>query len=200
MMSPVLLVNIKISSKFMEDLSLFVLDLAQNSIAAKAKIVIIEIIECKQDKCLSLTIEDDGKGMDEYLISKVTDPFFTTRTTRKVGLGLPFAKAAAQGCGGSFAILSQKGEGTKVTMIFKTNHFDCPPFGSMDQTLAALISANTNVDFMYTHSTQKGKFDLDTRIIKSKLDGVPIDVFEVIEWILSYIKDGINEIDGGKIS
>lgn len=184
----------------MEDLSLFVLDLAQNSIAAEARIVIIEIIECKQDKCLSLTIEDDGKGMDEYLLSKVTDPFYTTRTTRKVGLGLPFAKAAAQGCGGSFAILSRKGEGTKVTMIFKTNHFDCPPFGNMEQTLAALISANTNVDFVYKHSTQKGMFDLDTRIIKSKLDGISIDVFEVIEWVRSYIKDGVNEIDGGKIS
>jgi len=184
----------------MEDISLFVLDLVQNSIAAEARIVIIEIIECKQDKCLSLTIEDDGKGMDEFLMSKVTDPFFTTRTTRKVGLGLPFAKAAAQGCEGSFAILSEKGKGTKVTIIFKTNHLDCPPFGSMDQTLAALISANTNVDFVYKHLTQKGTFNFDTRIVKSELRGVRIDAFEVFEWILSYVKDGINEIDGGKIS
>jgi len=184
----------------MEDISLFVLDLVQNSIAAEATKVIIEIIECKQNKRLSLTIQDDGKGMDEHLVSKVTDPFYTTRTTRKVGLGLPMAKASVQGCGGSFAISSRKGEGTKVTMIFKTNHFDCPPLGSMDQTLAALISTNINVDFVYKHSTQKGTLDFDTRVIKSELRGVRIDVFEVIEWIRSYIKDGINEIDGGIIS
>lgn len=184
----------------MEDVSLFVLDLVQNSIAAEAKVISIEVIESKQDGCLSLTISDNGKGMDEHLMSKVTDPFFTTRTTRKVGLGIPMAKAAAQGCGGSFEIFSRKGEGTQIKMIFKTDHIDCPPFGRMDQTVATLIIANVNVDFIYKHSTQKGTVDLDTRIIKSELNGVPIDVFEVIEWIRSYIRDGINEIDGGIFS
>jgi anti-sigma regulatory factor (Ser/Thr protein kinase) len=184
----------------MEDISLFVLDLVQNSIAAEARVINMEIIECEQDKCLSLTIRDDGKGMDEHLMRRVTDPFFTTRTTRKVGLGIPMAKAAAQGCGGSFTILSRKGEGTQITLTFKTDHMDCPPFGRMDQTIAALIATNTNVDFIYKHSTQKGTVDLDTRIIKSELNGVPIDVFEVIEWIRSYIREGINEIDGGVFS
>ncbi len=184
----------------MKDVSLFVLDLVQNSIAAEARVISIEIIECKPDKLLSLMIRDDGKGMDEHLLSNVTDPFFTTRTTRKVGLGIPMAKAAAQGCGGSFAIFSRKGEGTQINMTFKTDNVDCPPFGRMDQTIAMLVAANTNVDFIYKHSTQTGTLDLDTRTLKLKLDGVSIDVFEVLEWISSYIRDGIKEIDGGIIS
>jgi len=184
----------------MEDISLFILDLVQNSIAAQAQVVSIEIVENREEKSLSLTIRDDGKGMDELLLSRVADPFFTTRTTRKVGLGIPMAKAATQGCGGSFTISSRSGEGTQITLVFKTDDLDCPPFGRMDQTIASLIAANTNIDFIYKHLTCKGTLDLDTRLIKSELKGVPIDVFEVIEWISSYIRDGLKEIDGGIFS
>jgi len=184
----------------MEDISLYVLDLVQNSIAANARIITIEVMEYTEENLLTLTIIDDGNGMDEFLISKVTNPFFTTRTTRKVGLGLPMAKASTEGCGGSFTINSSKGIGTKVTMIYKTGHIDCPPFGRMDQTMTTLVAANTNTDFTYKHSTQKGTFNFDTRVIKSELKEVPIDTFEVLEWICSYVKEGINEIDGGKMS
>jgi len=184
----------------MEDISLFVLDLVQNSISAHAREIYIEIIESRQDKSLKLMIKDDGKGMDELTQSKITDPFFTTRTTRKVGLGIPMAKAATQGCGGSFAISSRKGEGTQITMIFKTDSLDCPPLGRMDQTITSLIAANTEIDFIYKHSTWKGTLDLNTQLIKSELKGVSIGVFEVIEWISSYIRDGLKEIDGGIFS
>jgi len=181
----------------MEDISLFVLDLAQNSISAKAKLVIIEVTENSQLNLLKVELIDDGKGMSEEMVQKVTDPFFTTRTTRRVGLGLPMAKAASTSCGGNFSISSQIGKGTKITLEYLTDNIDCPPFGKMEQTIFALIATNSEIDFVYKHSTLEGTFVLDTRLIKKELNEVPINSGPVLQWISEYIIEGINEVNGG---
>src|SRR5690554_5477717 len=134
----------------MEDLSLFILDITQNSISANSSLIKIKLYE--DGTTLTLVIEDDGKGIEPSILLKVADPFYTTRTTRKVGMGLSLLKAAAEGCGGDFEIKSQLGKGTVVQTSFKLDHIDCPPLGKMDETLTTLIICNPDIDFVYEHS------------------------------------------------
>ena len=115
----------------MKEISLHILDIIQNSISAKAKVIQLTIFESTINNVLIVTIEDNGQGMEEDFLEKVTNPFITTRTTRKVGLGISLLKAAAERCGGSFHIDSQKGIGTKVEAIFQYNHIDRAPLGNM---------------------------------------------------------------------
>ena len=184
----------------MQDISLHLLDIVQNSITANANLIEIKIIEDSCNDILSVSISDNGRGMDESTLKMVVDPFYTTRTTRKVGLGLPLFKEAAESCDGSFTIKSQPGNGTKVRADFRLSHIDRPPLGNIDETLVTLVLCNPNIDFVYTHSTCIDKFEFDTRIIKTTLGNVRIDEPEVIKWIGSYIKEGLNEIHGGVIT
>lgn len=181
----------------MQDLSLHLLDLAQNSISAGASIVQILIDEDWQRDWLSITIGDDGRGMDEETILKVADPFYTTRTTRKVGLGLPLFKATAERCDGHLAIESSIGTGTKIRAELRLGHIDRPPFGELKDTMVTLILCNPFVDFVYGHNTNKGEFKIDTREIRETIGEIPIGNPEIIGWIGSYIEEGLNEIDGG---
>lgn len=181
----------------MQDLSLHILDLVQNSIAAKATVVEISIIEDGNKDWLTIKISDNGKGIENQIIDKVTDPFYTTRTTRKVGLGLPLFKAAAERCGGSFSIRSTLNVGTCIEANFILSHIDRPPFGDLAETLLAIIICNPCVDIVYSHKTNSGSFVLDTREIRAKITGIPIDHPDVIDWIRSYIVEGLMKINGG---
>lgn len=150
----------------MEDISLHILDIVENSIVAKAKRIEIRVIEDIEENLFIVEIEDDGEGMDEATVKRVLDPFFTTRTTRKVGLGLPMLAQSAKESGGNIEISSQVGKGVKVKATFQYNHPDRRPLGDMKATLMTLISSHPEIDFLYEYKKGEEVLRLDTRDIK----------------------------------
>ncbi len=179
----------------MRELSLNILDVTENSLRAKATLVKIDVQVT--DQTITIVIADNGCGMDKEFLSKVTDPFTTTRTTRKVGLGLPLIKMEAEMTGGTFDITSQKGVGTTVTTTFATNHIDRPPMGNLGETIVSLLAdlGQTRLIFSYTAFGQN--FTLDTDEIKSQLEGVPLDSPEILVFIKDMIQENITTINGG---
>ena len=171
----------------MRELSLNILDIVENSVKAEAKIVYIDVIA--KDKVLTISIKDDGKGMSEEFLSRVTDPYTTTRTTRKVGMGLPFLKMEAEMAGGTFDIRSKPGEGTTVTTTFAIDHIDRPPLGDLGETMSILISNGDEVDYVLHFVFNETDFVFDTRELKEQLDGVPMDEPEVLLFIKNYIRE-----------
>lgn len=173
-----------------------ILDIVQNSISAGASLVEISITESPKEDLISICVRDNGCGMSEEFLARVTDPFTTTRTTRKVGLGLPLLKAAATACGGSFSIHSKEGVGTVVEASFGLRNIDREPVGDMAGTMANLISVNDGVEFLYTHRTDSGTFCFDTRQIRQVLGDVPLSDYQVVKWVNEYIVEGLDEIKG----
>ncbi len=178
----------------MRELSLNVLDIAQNSISAKATLVEIEVAESTADKELLIGIYDDGKGMTPEQVSAVTDPFFTTRTTRKVGMGIPLFKMAAEMTDGSFTIESEVGVGTKVRAKFKTDHVDFTPVGDLCSTVVLLITMNLQTDFLYRRSLDGKEFTVDTRQLKDILGDVPLNEPSIAAWITDYINENTKQL------
>lgn len=156
----------------MEDISLHILDIVENSLTAKAKRIEIRINEEIEKDLLELEIIDDGKGMDEEEVKKALDPFYTTRTTRRVGLGLPLLAQAAQEAGGKVEIDSTKGKGTRIKATFIYSHIDRKPLGDIYQTLKVLILSNPEVDFLFIHKKGEEVYHLDTRKIKDDQAGI----------------------------
>ena len=173
----------------MRELSLNILDVAQNSITAGASLINIEVTENTVDKTMLIGIYDNGKGMSEEQVKSVIDPFFTTRTTRKVGMGIPLFKMAAEQTGGGLEIESEIGVGTNVRASFKTDSVDFTPLGDIASTVQMLITMNTDRDFVYKHTVNEKEFIADTREIKGILGDVPLDTYEVSQWILEFIKE-----------
>lgn len=173
----------------MRELSLNILDIAQNSITANASLITVEVAENTVDHSLLIGIYDNGKGMSEEQVKSVIDPFFTTRTTRKVGMGIPLFKMAAEQTGGSLEIKSEIGVGTEIRAIFKTDSVDFTPLGDVASTIQMLITMNTDRDFVYKHSVNEKEFICDTRELKAILGDVPLDTYEVSQWILEFIKE-----------
>jgi len=150
----------------MEDLSLHILDIVENSIRARAKKIEIKIIEEKKKDLLTIEIIDDGKGMDEKTLKDVLDPFFTTKNTRKVGLGLSLLAQSAEESGGSIKIESKIGQGTKVKATFGYSHIDRKPLGDIYESLKVLITVNTDINFIYKYQKDNANYHLDTKGIK----------------------------------
>ena len=150
----------------MEDLSLHILDIVENSIAARAGRVEIKVAEDVERDLLTIEIIDDGLGMDEETVEKVADPFFTTRTTRKVGLGLPLLAQAAGESGGGVEIQSRFGKGTKIKATFGRSHIDRKPWGNMEETLKTLIAGHPEIDFIYEYRKNGQVYRLDTKETK----------------------------------
>ena len=173
----------------MRELSLNILDIAQNSISAGAPLITIEVSENRTDQTLLIGIYDNGRGMSEERVKSVIDPFFTTRTTRKVGMGIPLFKMAAEQTGGSLEIKSELGVGTEVKAYFKTDSVDFTPLGDVASTIQMLITMNTDRDFVYKHIVDGKEFVCDTREIKAILGDVPLDSYEISQWILEFIKE-----------
>lgn len=178
----------------MRELSLHILDIAQNSIKAEAECLRIAVIEDLINDKLTIKIKDDGTGMDSDTVKKVIDPFYTTRTTRKVGLGIPLFKLSAEQCGGYFEIKSQLGVGTEITAVFQHNHIDRVPLGDMPETIVTIINGSEEMDLLYTHTYNGDTFTLNTKEIKKLLDGVSINNLDVISWLREYIAEGLQEI------
>ncbi len=178
----------------MKDLSLHILDIVQNSIRAKANLIGIEIAEIPDQNQLIITITDDGTGMSAELLQRAIDPFYTSRTTRKVGLGLSLFKQNAEMTGGSFNIESEPSKGTIVTAIFGLNHIDRPVMGDLVDTLLLLICSPDGPDYVFKHQTPSGEFELDTREVKQTLDNVPINHPDVRSFLKEMLKENFKQI------
>lgn len=173
----------------MEDLSLHILDIAENSINAGAKNVEIKIIEDANKDLLTIEITDDGKGMDIGVAQKAIDPFYSSRTTRKVGLGLPMLEESTRMANGEIKITSELGVGTKVKATFQLSHIDRKPMGNMVDTIVALISRNSEININYMEEQNGKKFRFDTKEIKSMYKGINFESVETLSFIKKYIKE-----------
>ena len=177
----------------MKEISLNILDIAENSVKAGASLTTILIDEV--DNRLVLTIIDDGCGMDEETVKSVVDPFYTTRTTRKVGMGVPLLKLACEQTGGSMEITSVSADadpehhGTSVTAVFHEDHLDFTPLGDVVSSIVTLIQGHPDTDFLFKHTKGEAEVGLDTRELRQVLEDVPLNSFEVIQWIQSYLEE-----------
>ncbi len=167
----------------MEDLSLHILDIVENSIRAGADRIEIRVCEDKENDLLSIEIIDNGKGMSEAILKKAVGPFFTTKKARRVGLGLPLLKQAAEMANGKFSIESKEGKGTRVKATFEYNHIDRKPLGNISKTIETLVVGNPSVDFYYEYRKDGILHILDTKKIKEHLSGMSISSSRGIELI-----------------
>lgn len=178
----------------MRELALHILDIAENSISANASEIKILVEENIPHDTLRILIEDDGKGMDAETLAKITDPFVTSRTTRKVGLGIPFFKAAAEACEGSLTIRSKPGLGTSVEVFFKHSHIDRMPLGDMTGTLMTLIIGTPDVHWIFEYRVDEKWFVFDDEPIKQTLDGIPLSEPAVMKFIRQALVEGIEDV------
>ena len=178
----------------MRELSLNILDIAQNSISAGASLTEIVVNENTKDKTLLIGIYDNGCGMTEEQVKSVIDPFFTTRTTRKVGMGIPLFKMSCEQTGGKFTIESEKGVGTKINALYKTDSIDFTPLGDIASTIVTIVSMNADKEFLYRRALDDKEFIFSTVEIKKILDGVPLSEPSVMNWIEEYLNEQYNEL------
>jgi hypothetical protein len=153
----------------MEDLSLHILDIAENSVAARADKIEIRIKEDKKKDLLSVVVIDNGTGMDKETQQKALDPFYTSKTVRRFGFGLPLLRESAKAANGHFSIQSKKGEGTRIKADFQYSHIDRKPLGDIGQTIITIVMGNPEIDLIYVHKKNNHKYSLDTRKIKAQL-------------------------------
>lgn len=181
----------------MKELSLNILDIAENSVKARASLVRITLD--RQGDTLRLSIVDDGCGMDEETVKRVTDPFYTTRTTRPVGMGLSLLKLAAEQTGGWLTVdsVSEKDDpqnhGTSVDTLFYPEHIDAEPLGDVVSTMITLIQGHPDTDFLYIHTEGEKKAELDTRQLREVLGDVSLGSFEVLQWIEAFLREQYEE-------
>ncbi len=169
----------------MKELSLNILDIAKNSVTANATLIHIDVIETAQR--LTITIRDNGCGMTPEFLERVADPFTTTRTTRKVGLGIPLLKMEAQMAGGDLTIVSTVGKGTELSAWFDQNNIDRPPLGDLSATVVTLIQGSPNIDFVFTHSCEEGSYTLDTREIREIMGDISLAEAAVLGWLSEFL-------------
>ena len=178
----------------MRELSLNVLDIAQNSIAAGATLVTVEVTEDTTADRMAIRVEDNGRGMTAEQVRRVQDPFYTTRTTRKVGMGVPLFRMAAEMAGGGLTIRSVPGEGTRVEAEFVRSHIDRMPLGDMVDTMVTLIRMNPQMDFLYRRQLDGREMAVDTRELRGVLGDVPLNEPDVMDWIRDYIAEQTEQL------
>ena len=177
----------------MDELALNILDIAYNSLRAHASVIQISILDSIKKNIIHIVIEDNGDGMDSNTLQKVSDPFYTTRSTRKVGLGIPLFKQNAELTGGYLNIYSQVQKGTKVEAEFVKNHIDTPIMGDIIETMMTLIQADENVDYVFEYITDDKDFFMKTTEMKDILVDVKITEPEVLLWLKDYMKEGFKK-------
>jgi len=178
----------------MNELSLHILDICQNSISANSSLIELNIIEDLKTNTFQIEIIDDGLGMNEKVLSEVSDPFYTTRTTRKVGMGISLFKMAAGMANGYLNVKSKVNKGTTVKAVFQHNHIDRAPLGDIEDTIVVLILNERDIDICYNHYVNDNHYLIDTREIKKVLDGIPFTDYSVIQWIKQNINEGIKNL------
>ncbi len=181
----------------MREITLHLIDLAENSVSAGARTIKIGVCEDLKADRLTASIEDDGRGMDAETVKKVTDPFYTSRTTRKVGLGIPLFKEAAEECNGELNISSKLGEGTRVEVSFKHSHIDRMPLGNLSTTFLGLLVGHPDLHWVFRYTARKDgaeeTFEFDDQPIKETLDGLPLTHPEVLGFVRGMIDEGVAE-------
>jgi anti-sigma regulatory factor (Ser/Thr protein kinase) len=175
----------------MRELSLHILDLARNSIEAGATTLHVEVVERQDTDTLEVTVRDDGRGMDRETQQQALDPFFTTRETRKVGLGLSLLKATCERCGGRLEIQSQPRCGTEVRCTMSLRHVDRPPLGDMGKVIQALACEADHTTLRYRHQTGGKRFEVDTIELQKELGEVPLTDPRVLCWLAEFVKNGV---------
>jgi len=182
----------------MRELSLHILDIIQNSIEAGASEVTLVIDEDPENDWFRITITDNGRGMSPEMVESVKDPFVTTRTTRKVGLGIPLFYTASQQAGGDLSIQSKLGKGTEIHVRFQRSHIDRAPLGDIAATITTVLGGHPNLVFVYRHQFRNRVFELNAVEIRAGLDDVELSHPMVLGWIREYIQEGLAELYGGE--
>lgn len=182
----------------MKDLSLHVLDIIQNSTPVGSKDIYLIVKDSVKDDIISFEIKDNGWGMDAETIKRVTDPFYTSRTTRKVGLGLPLAKQNAERCGGNFWIASEKGKGTTTYFSFVLSNIDRPPMGDLAGCFILTVAQNEAIHFVLDYTTDSGQYVFDTKEIKEALEGISLNTPEVMRLLKEMIETNLKDINANE--
>lgn len=178
----------------MKELSLHILDIVQNSIKAGASLIELSIVENSAENIFSINIKDNGCGMDEETVKNVVNPFFTTRTTRKVGLGLPLLQEAALRCNGTFDIQSEKGVGTSVFCTFERNNIDRAPLGDISSTIMTIVNSLENCEFIFIHVLDDMDYEFSTMKVKEILEESSLKSYDILLWIKEYIEDSTKKL------
>jgi hypothetical protein len=175
----------------MREIALHLLDIAENSVAAGAKHIHIRVEEDVPDDRVKAVVEDDGRGMDAQLLAQVTDPFVTSRTTRKVGLGIPLFKAAAEACNGGLRITSAAGQGARLEVEFQRSHIDRMPLGDIAGTMLTLVVAYPHIHWTFQYRGGGAEFIFDDEPIKRELEDIPFTEPSILAFIRELIEEGI---------
>lgn len=178
----------------MREISLHIMDIAENGVGAGANLIDIIVDERRSDNQLTIEVIDNGRGIPEEILDKVTDPFFTSRTTRRVGLGLSLLKAAAERCDGTFQLTSTPGKGSRVLATFAYDHIDRAPLGDMATSFGLLMVGNQDIDFTYTHRIDGEEFEVDTREIRQELGGLSLANPAVYPLLVKSMKDAVGQL------
>ncbi len=182
----------------MKELAMHVYDLMENSTAAGSTLVSLTIRDSLKDNIFHFTIQDNGRGMSPEFLARVTDPYTTSRTTRKVGLGLPLIKMNTENCGGGMNITSQVGVGTRLEFWFQHNHWDRPPMGDLPGTLVLLLSAHQDIHFVITYTTDVDTFQLDTDELREALGDMSLNDIHIINYLREMITENLREIQANE--
>jgi len=184
----------------MDELSLNILDIAQNSISAEATLVEIDVEEDDNSNSIMIRVKDNGKGMSDDFLETVDDPFITTRTTRKIGLGISFLKEAAEMTGGSIDLKSELGIGTTITAVFVKNHIDRQPIGNLTETIIILVTLNPDIDFNIRYKVNENEFVFSTQEVKVLLgDDTPLGSPSIASFLTEFVREHIENLSGGAI-
>ncbi|HEX2966233.1 MAG TPA: sensor histidine kinase [Syntrophorhabdaceae bacterium] len=175
----------------MDEISSHIMDIAMNAITAHAKRVEVTIVADPKESLLTLFFKDDGIGMDEDMVKRVQDPFFSTKTGKKVGLGIPLLKGTAETTGGTFSLTSQPGKGVEICASFRLNHPDLPPLGKLKDTILVLIIGNPDIDFLFKCTLNEREFILDTASVRNILGDVPLNDPEVVKFFIKHLDENL---------
>lgn len=181
----------------MREIALHILDLVQNALEAGATVIELTVIEDTVLDLLTVRVADNGRGMDRDTQRRVLDPFYTTRSTRNVGLGLPLIDMSTAHCAGQLAIASAPGKGTIVEAGWCLSHLDRPPLGDMAATIKSLIVANSGLDLRYTHQVGSNRFSLSVKELREALGQIPFTQPDVLNWLDEYLYGNERQVYGG---
>jgi anti-sigma regulatory factor (Ser/Thr protein kinase) len=182
----------------LRELALHLLDIAENSVSAQAGTIWITVEEDLSADRLHMVVEDNGRGMDAQMVAQVTDPFVTSRTTRKVGLGIPLLKAAAEACNGCFTITSTPGKGTRVEVTFQHSHIDRMPLGDLPATILTLVVGSPEVHWIFRYTINGQTFEFDDEPVKEALGDVPLSEPAVLGYLREMLQAGVTDAQAAR--
>jgi hypothetical protein len=178
----------------LRELSLHILDISENSIQAEAKNIEVSVLEDTTSDRLKIFVKDDGHGMSPEKVARISDPFITTRTTRKVGLGIPFLKEAADACNGFLKVVSSEGKGTSLHVEFQRSHIDRMPLGDLAGTFLSLLVGNPQVHWKFNYQCDQKEFTFDDHDLKQELSGIPLSDATVLTYLRNSFQEGLQRV------